>query len=323
MLGDTIAAVSTPHGKGGVALLRVSGPDAVAVAARVCTTAADTAGLTAAKNRFAYLCTVSAPENEDPDAPFVPVDTGLVTVFRAPHSFTGEDVAEICIHGGILLTQTVLSALFCAGARPAGPGEFTRRAFINGKMGLSGAEALRDLLEATSREQIKLSHAGMEGKLSRALEGPYAELTRLMASLYAAIDFPDEDLAEVGQEEMTASLCGVRDEIRQLCDTYRTGHAIIEGIPTVLCGRVNAGKSSLFNRLVGRDAAIVTDVSVLGHQTLPAPPSRARRATCCLKPLPWGASPCACTTPPVCVRRATPWKISASAVPARQWNGPS
>jgi len=189
------------------------------------------------------------------------LDVCLCTISRGPNSYTGEDTAELQCHGSPVVMRAALDEIFALGGRQAGPGEFTKRAFINGKMDLSAAEAMRDLLEATSREQIALSHAGMEGKLSAALQAPYDEMKHLMASLYAAIDFPDEDLGEVSDEELTSTLHKIHGQLSKLADTYRTGHAIAEGIPTVLCGRVNAGKSTLFNRLVGRDAAIVTDVA--------------------------------------------------------------
>ncbi|MBQ5661489.1 MAG: tRNA uridine-5-carboxymethylaminomethyl(34) synthesis GTPase MnmE [Clostridia bacterium] len=256
MIGDTIAAVSTPYGKGGVALLRVSGPEAVAL----CETVFLPAGgerLAALEARRATYGRILAPDER---GEWHSVDDGIVTVFRAPASFTGEDTVEICCHGGILLTETVLSALFCAGARPAEAGEFTRRAFLNGKLGLSSAEALGSLLEARTREQLSLAHAGMHGKVEAASQEIYASIRRILASIYAGIDYPDEDLGEMSREEMEEAFLHCQERIEALVRTYRTGHAIAEGIPTVICGRPNVGKSSLYNRILGREAAIVTDV---------------------------------------------------------------
>lgn len=256
MIGDTIAAVSTPYGKGGVALLRVSGPEAVAL----CETVFLPAGgerLAALEARRATYGRILAPDEQ---GEWHSVDDGIVTVFRAPASFTGEDTVEICCHGGILLTETVLSALFCAGARPAEAGEFTRRAFLNGKLGLSSAEALGSLLEARTREQLSLAHAGMHGKVEAASQEIYASIRRILASIYAGIDYPDEDLGEMSREEMEEAFLHCQERIEALVRTYRTGHAIAEGIPTVICGRPNVGKSSLYNRILGREAAIVTDV---------------------------------------------------------------
>jgi tRNA modification GTPase len=158
------------------------------------------------------------------------------------------------------LTQTVLTACLAAGARAAEAGEFTRRAFLNGKMGLSAAEALGDLLEAQTREQLTLAHAGTDGRVERKCREIYDALCAVLSSVYAKIDYPDEDLAEMSREEMEASLAECTARIEKLLDTYRTGHAIAEGIPTVICGKPNVGKSSLYNCIVGRDAAIVTDI---------------------------------------------------------------
>lgn len=252
---DTIAAISTPHGKGGVALLRVSGADAIAIAARVFRPK-NGCSLEQASSRTALYGTILAPEGEA----WVAVDDGIATVFRAPASFTGEDTVEICCHGGILLTQTVLAALLAAGARAAQAGEFTRRAHLNGKLGLGAAEALGSLLEAGNRRQMTLAYGGLGGKLEARTGECYERLLRVMSSVLACIDFPDEDLAEMSREDMDWEIAQVLDDLRALADTYRTGHAVAEGIPTVICGRTNVGKSSLYNLLVGREAAIVTDV---------------------------------------------------------------
>lgn len=252
---DTIAAISTPHGKGGVAVLRVSGAEAVEIASRVFV---PKSGKTLAEcgSRMAIYGDILAPEGEE----WLPVDDGLATVFRAPASFTGEDTVEINCHGGILLTQTVLSALLTAGARMARPGEFTRRAFLNGKIGLGAAEAVGSLLEAQSRGQMTLALGGLHGRLEARSRACYEQLRTVLTSVLACIDFPDEDLSEMSREDMINTLTVTHRELVALGNTYRTGHAIAEGIPTVICGRTNVGKSSLYNRLLGREAAIVTDI---------------------------------------------------------------
>jgi len=167
---------------------------------------------------------------------------------------------EISCHGGILLTETVLSALLAAGARQAEAGEFTRRAFLNGKLGLSAAEALGNIVEAQSTEQLALAHSGMRGRVEAKCDEIYTSLRGVLASIFAVIDYPDEDLADMSREEMIASLQISKEQVVALAKTYRTGHAIAEGISTVICGRPNVGKSSLYNLLVGRDAAIVTEI---------------------------------------------------------------
>ena len=256
MLGDTIAAVSTPRGRGGVAVLRVSGDRAIEICDRIFL-AKNGKPLSAQKPRTAVYGEIFSVRSEgDRES----VDDGLVTVFRAPASFTGEDTVEIACHGGVLLTETVLTSLFACGACPAEAGEFTRRAFLNGKIGLSSAEALGNILEAKTMDQIALAHTGMRGKLEARCKEIYDQMRDILASIYARIDYPDEDLADMSREEMLDALTKCKSEVDALCGTYRTGHAIAEGISTVICGKPNVGKSSLYNRLVGRDAAIVTDI---------------------------------------------------------------
>ena len=255
-IGDTIAAISTARGKGGVALLRISGPDAISICQKVFSPKSGKK-LSEYAPRTAVFGSIYAPDDR---GEWNEIDNGLATVFTAPASFTGEDTVEICCHGGILLTQTVLTACLAAGARAAEAGEFTRRAFLNGKMGLSAAEALGDLLEAQTREQLTLAHAGTDGRVERKCREIYDSLCAVLSSVYAKIDYPDEDLADMSREEMQVALEDSIKRIEKLLDTYRTGHAIAEGIPTVICGKPNVGKSSLYNCIVGRDAAIVTDV---------------------------------------------------------------
>lgn len=249
---DTIAAVSTPYGKGGVALIRISGNDAVAVGERVFFPANGRELSMQPVGKMTY------GEIREPDGESV--DDGMAVCYRAPHSFTGEDTVEITCHGGILVTEKVLGAVLRAGARAAEAGEFTRRAYVGGKLRLSEAEALGSLLEAQSDTQLLLARNGMKGGLSHRTEAIYLDLRKTLSSVYAAIDFPDEDLSEMSREEIAAHAEASLLAIRRLAATYGTGRAISEGIPTVICGRTNAGKSSVYNRILGYDAAIVTDV---------------------------------------------------------------
>ncbi len=250
---ETIAAVSTPRGKGGIAVIRVSGDGAAEIAR--CVFSAD---LTAKPPRTAVYGRIYAPL---PDGGREVVDDGVAVLWRGPNSYTGEDVLEISCHGGVLVTQAVLEAVLAAGARMAQAGEFTRRAFLNGRLGLGQAEAVGALLEAKTRSQLALSRGGMGGRLGARCAELAEQLRSVAVSCMAAIDFPDEDLREMSREEMISATAEAVSGLRTLAATWRTGRAVAEGIPTVLCGRANVGKSALYNRLVGRDAAIVTAIA--------------------------------------------------------------
>ena len=252
---DTIAAISTPYGKGGIAVLRVSGSEAAAVAEKVFIpkSGKKLTECASSKATYGYIFEHSNGTSRQ-------IDDGIAVLFRAPNSFTGEDTVEISCHGGILITQKVLTALLAAGARPALPGEFTKRAFINGKMSLTSAEALGDLLEAKTDEQISLARSGMRGTLSGKVCEIYSSLCDVLAAIFAHIDYPDEDLADVTHDEMLISAEENLKKLKVLESTYSTGKAVAEGIPTVILGKTNAGKSSLYNKILGRDAAIVTDI---------------------------------------------------------------
>ncbi len=250
-LTQVIAAVSTPPGKGGVAVIRMSGNGAFEIADRVFFPISGKV-FSECKTRtqvYGYII-------EDGER----IDDVLATRFPMPHSYTGEDTVEISCHGGILVTRTVLEALLRAGAVPATAGEFTRRAFINGRLSLTEAEAISDLLEAKSREQIRLSGEGARTRLSERISAIRSALVDLMSSVYARIDYPDEDLGDFTDEELLARIYNIKESCESLISTYRTGRAISEGVRTVICGKPNAGKSTLYNLLSGEDVAIVTDI---------------------------------------------------------------
>ena len=250
---ETIAAVSTPPGKGGVSLIRVSGEDAVSVASAIFRPMTG-APLTERESRRAVFGTIHHPTTGEV------IDTGLAVLFRAPASFTGEDVAEISCHGGTAVTRATLAAAFAAGAAPAGPGDFTRRAFVNGKMTLSEAQAIGLLIDADTESRRALASGAARGNVSRALDRIATSLTEVLSALYAAIDYPEEDVGDEGERQILTTVQTAQSDIDALRRTYKTGAAIAEGIPTVIAGLPNSGKSSLYNALLGREEAIVTDI---------------------------------------------------------------
>lgn len=250
-LTQVIAAISTPPGKGGVAIIRMSGDGAFEIADRVFLPISGRKFSDCSSRVQIYGHIVEDGEK---------IDDVLATRFPAPHSYTGEDTVEIGCHGGILITRTVLEALLRAGAAPASAGEFTKRAFINGRLSLTEAESISDLLEAKSREQIRLSSTSARAKLTETLGNIRSKLVGLMSSIYARIDYPDEDLGDFSDRQVLDRLYNIKEETERLLSTYRTGRAISEGISTVICGKPNVGKSSLYNLLIGEDAAIVTDI---------------------------------------------------------------
>ena len=257
----TIAALSTPPGKGGVALIRISGRDARDVAERVF-------HAKSGKSVFALAprCAVYGDVLFEGEA----IDDVLLTVFPAPNSYTGEDTVEITCHGASPIVEAILSALFAAGAMPAAPGEFTRRAFVAGKLSLSEAEAIGELLDAKSLSGVKLFGRDSRHRLSVALSSLYEDVCHLLSSLLAVIDYPDEDLAELSEDEILMRLGEIEARGRRLLATYRTGSAVKDGIPTVLLGKPNTGKSTLYNLLCGREAAIVTEIAGTTRDVLEA-----------------------------------------------------
>ncbi len=256
---NTIAAISTAYGRGGIAVIRISGEEAISVADKMFRAKSGKSVADIEPSHCVYGDILKGG---------VHIDDGVCTVFRAPHSYTGEDVVEISCHGGIVLTEKVLESALEAGARPAEAGEFTRRAFTNGKLSLSQAEAVGMLIDAVNEEQLSLAVSHGDGVMKRKSDELYEKLKTVVTGVYANVDFPDEDLAELSDREVWDELLALEAELSALKSTYRVGRAVCEGIRTVLIGKPNTGKSSLLNRLVGRERAIVTDVAGTTRDTI-------------------------------------------------------
>ena len=252
MLFDrTIAAISTPPGKGGVAVIRISGADALSVAEKIFVPKGKIKVKELPARVQIYGNILYGTEE---------IDDGLITYFPSPNSYTGEDVAEISCHGGILVTRCVLQALLAAGAVLAEPGEFTKRAFVNGKLTLPEAEAIGLLLDAEGAGQMKLANVKSRDALRDNIQKIHNELLGLMGSIFARIDYPEEDLGDFTDEQSLRILQKTEEEISKLIATYKTGSVIKDGIKVTICGSPNAGKSTLYNLLSGEESAIVTAI---------------------------------------------------------------
>ena len=253
MIGqDTICAVSTAPGVGGIAVIRVSGVDAIAICDSVFTPKTEGKHL---RNRKPYtLCYGSIRRGEEL------VDDVIVALFRAPHSFTGEDTVEITCHGSTYIRQQILQLLIEKGCRSALPGEYTQRAFLNGKMDLSQAEAVADLIASTSAGMHRLAVSQMRGGFSGELAKLRSRLLDFTALIELELDFSEEDVEFADRTRLKLLATDIEQLIHRLADSFSVGNAIKNGIPVAIVGETNAGKSTLLNQLVGEERAIVSDI---------------------------------------------------------------
>ena len=256
--GDTIAAISTPAGEGAIALVRIAGGGAVDIADRIFR----------GKEKPSQFASHVQHFGEVVDQTDRVVDEVMMSIHRAPASYTGEDVVEISCHGGMLVTARVLECCLHAGARAARPGEFTERAFLNGKMDLTQAEAVIDLIRAKTDLALRSATEQLEGKLGQKIKQIREQLISLLAHINASIDFPEEDIAPDEGEKLRARLGSIREQMSILLATADQGRILREGVRVVIYGLTNAGKSSLLNRFLGYDRVIVSETHGTTRDTI-------------------------------------------------------
>lgn len=256
---DTICAPATVPGTGAIAIIRMSGKDSFRIADKVVSCKGSTISETEGyKLRYGV-----ALETDGTD-----LDTVLVSVFRSPHSYTGEDSVEISCHSSKYVVERLLQRLVDSGARPAGPGEFTQRAFVNGKMDLAQAEAVADVISSQNAAAHRVAYSQLKGGFSKELKTLRDELLKMTSLFELELDFSEEDVEFASRRELSAMLDSALRHIHSLTDSFRYGNALRNGVPVAIVGAVNAGKSTLLNALVGDDRAIVSDIAGTTRDTV-------------------------------------------------------
>ena len=261
LLADTIAAVSTPPGPSGIAVIRISGPAVCWLGDKLFEPLSDRFPIYSAMP--GYTCAPGywlAYEYSEDAVKKQRVDQVVVTSFRAPHSYTGEDVMEISCHGSTAVKQQILDSVFAVGASAAGPGEFTQRAFANGKIDLAQAEAVMDLISSEAKIQAQAAINQLQGSVSLQIDKADQAVYALLAKTELILEFPEHEETEENIRELANQISDVRAALELLTDSYRQGRILSEGLNVVIAGRPNAGKSSLLNQLAGYDRAIVTEI---------------------------------------------------------------